>query len=149
MILFCTFCIIMFFIKGKVKFHEPKGIFVLATYFYACFGMSSTLDIIKGDKTVPEELINVIILTFIPLIFMGFKKHNYLKPVPKSKWDLIYLKWIFCSTIVIESPTFIGIANLKTAAITVVMRPSSNLPLYLCRYLFRYCSSFMHCKRIY
>jgi len=101
MIPFCTFCVILFFIKGKVKFHEPKGVFVLAAYFYACFGMSGTLDIIKGDTTVPEELINVVLITFIPLIFLGFKKSNYTKPKSKKEWDLRYLKWILYSTIII------------------------------------------------
>tara|TARA_Y100000766_G_scaffold121209_1_gene104087 strand:+ start:19047 stop:20336 length:1290 start_codon:yes stop_codon:yes gene_type:complete len=106
MIFFCSVCVILFFIKGKVKPHDPKGVFVLAAFFYASFGMSGTLDIILGDKVIQEELIYVIIITFIPLIFLGNKKNRFKNPKIKSNSQLRYLKWIKYSTIIIGTLGF-------------------------------------------
>ena len=106
MILFCGFCVAIFFIKGKVKPHDPKGIFVLAAFFYASFGMSGTLEIILGDKVIQDELIYVVIITFIPLIFLGNKKNKFIKPKIKSSSQLRYLNWIKYSTIIIGTLGF-------------------------------------------
>ena len=113
MILFCGFCVAIFFIKGKVKPHDPKGIFVLAAFFYASFGMSGTLEIILGDKVIQDELIYVVIITFIPLIFLGNKKNKFIKPKIKSSSQLRYLNWIKYSTIIIGTLGFLSNTEIR------------------------------------
>ena len=106
MIFFCSVCVLLFFIKGKVKPHHPKGIFVLASYFYACFGMSGRLDVILGDKIIQDELILTIIIAFAPLIFLGFKKSEFKIPKIKTDSQLRYLSWIKYTTIIIGTLGF-------------------------------------------
>ena len=73
---YCLFILVFFFSFSKIKFHEPKGIFVLGAFFYIVFGMSNTLPVIAGDIDIPNELRIAIVIAFTPLLLLRKKSYT-------------------------------------------------------------------------
>jgi hypothetical protein len=89
LLFYCLFITILFFGFGKIKFYEPKGIFVLGSVFYIVFGMSGTLDVIRGDINIPNELKIAIAIAFTPLIFLiNKRKYTNIKGLRISNFSI-------------------------------------------------------------
>jgi hypothetical protein len=103
--LYCVVMTLAFFRLGKVKFFEPKGIFVISSVFYIVFGMSGTLDVIKGDVDVPSELKFAVAMAYTPLIFLG--KNRRYKSLEVRGISNASIRWIRNLSLIIG---FVGFA---------------------------------------